>query len=88
MGNEYEFLYKQEGSILSGIWNYNNERKTGMNKTCKNCRYFDHVDKWCLIIGESKNKNNECRAVDSEGKLFWTEGKIQDWVINYGKECN
>ena len=53
-----------------------------MGKTCKNCKYFDYVDKWCLIIGESKNEDDECCTVDDEGNLFWTEGKIEDWVVN------
>jgi len=75
-------------SRAKAIMNENNfVGETEMRKTCKNCRYFDYVDKWCSIIGESKNKNNECNAVDDEGNLFWTEGKIQDWAINYGMEC-
>ena len=57
-----------------------------MNKICNNCRYFDYLDEWCTIIGESKQENDECNVNDDEGNLFYEEGKIEDWVINYGKE--
>ncbi len=54
-----------------------------MDKKCNTCRYYDRDDKWCLVVGESKNDDDECCNVDDKGNLFWTKGKIQDWVINY-----
>lgn len=52
-------------------------------KRCKNCKFYDYKDEWCVIIGESKQKNDECNAVDDEGNLIYEEGKIDDWVDNY-----